>query len=310
MAVAIAVRTRLFARLREQAGTDAESLEVQAGSTVADVYDALRKLHPALETNRESVRAAVNQEFAEWDAVIANGDEVAFIPPVSGGAHAVGVLFELTTAPLDARRLEAAVAHPGAGAICTFTGIVRDSSRGRSVTHLEYEAYAEMATAEMRKIAGEIAERWPQARVAMAHRTGRLEIGEASVVVAASCPHRAEAIDACRWGIDRLKESVPVWKKEHAADGTYWIEGDDSKPVSPSRERPTPRPCSGRPRSLGAGPSPPAGCRTRRCVPAGSSVLPPRPGAGRCRPSAVRHRRGAPCRGRTPCGRLPRKRIR
>ena len=154
----------------------------------------------------------------------------------------MGVLFELTTAPLDARRLEAAVAHPGAGAICTFTGIVRDSSRGRSVTHLEYEAYAEMATAEMRKIAGEIAERWPQARVAMAHRTGRLEIGEASVVVAASCPHRAEAIDACRWGIDRLKESVPIWKKEHAADGTYWIEGDDSKPVSPSRERPTPRP--------------------------------------------------------------------
>ncbi len=241
MAVAIAVRTRLFARLREQAGTDAESVEVQAGSTVADVYDALRKLHPALETNRESVRAAVNQEFAGWDAVVANGDEVAFIPPVSGGAHAVGVLFELTTAPLDARRLEAAVAHPGAGAICTFTGIVRDSSRGRSVTHLEYEAYAEMATAEMRKIAGEIAERWPQARVAMAHRTGRLEIGEASVVVAASCPHRAEAIDACRWGIDRLKESVPIWKKEHAADGTYWIEGDDSKPVSPSRERQTPR---------------------------------------------------------------------
>src|SRR6266851_2189645 len=224
MAVAIAVRTRLFARLREQAGTDAESVEVQAGSTVADVYDALRKLHPALETNRESVRAAVNQEFAGWDAVVTNGDEVAFIPPVSGGAHAVGVLFELTTAPLDARRLEAAVAHPGAGAICTFTGIVRDSSRGRSVTHLEYEAYAEMATAEMRKIAGEIAERWPQAR--------------------------------------------------------------------------------------GASPSPPAGCRTRRCVPAGSSALPPRPGAGRCRPSAVRHRRGAPCRGRTPCGRLPRKRTR
>src|SRR6266851_2084524 len=224
MAVAIAVRTRLFARLREQAGTDAESVEVQAGSTVADVYDALRKLHPALETNRESVRAAVNQEFAGWDAVVTNGDEVAFIPPVSGGAHAVGVLFELTTAPLDARRLEAAVAHPGAGAICTFTGIVRDSSRGRSVTHLEYEAYAEMAT-------GEIAERWPQARVAMAHRTGRLEIGEASVVVAASCPHRAEAIDACRWGIDRLKESVPIWKKEHAPDGTFWIEGDDSKPA-------------------------------------------------------------------------------
>ncbi len=229
MTVGIAVRARLFARLREQAGTDAVSVEVRPGSTVADVYDALRKSHPALEANRESVRAAVNQEFAEWGAIVSDGDEVAFIPPVSGGAHAVGVLFELTTEPLDARRMEAAVAHKGAGAICTFTGIVRDSSRGRSVTHLEYEAYAEMANAEMRKIAGEIEERWPEARVAMAHRTGRLEIGEASVVVSVSCPHRAEAIDACRWGIDRLKESVPIWKKEHATDGTYWIEGDEAR---------------------------------------------------------------------------------
>jgi len=243
MALAIAVRTRLFARLREQAGTDAASVEVRPGSTVEHVYDALRKSHPGLEANRESVRVAVNQEFADWDAIVSDGDEVAFIPPVSGGAHAVGVLFELTTDPLDPRRLEAAVAHKGAGAICTFTGIVRDTSRGRSVTHLEYEAYGEMATAEMRKIAAEIAERWPEARVAMAHRTGQLEIGEASVVVSVSCPHRAEAIDACRWGIDRLKESVPIWKKEHATDGTYWIEGDDSKPAaSPSPERQTHRP--------------------------------------------------------------------
>jgi molybdopterin synthase catalytic subunit len=231
MAVAIAIRTLLFARLREQAGTDAETVEVQPGATVDDVYDALQKLHPALDPNRETVRAAVNQEFAEWDVIVADGDEVAFIPPVSGGAHAVGVFFEITTDPLDARRLEAAVAHKSAGAICTFTGVVRDSSRGRAVTHLEYEAYDDMAKAEMRKIAGEIAERWPEARVGFAHRTGRLEIGEASVVVSVSCPHRAEAIDACRWGIDRLKESVPIWKKEHASDGTYWIEGDDA--VSP-----------------------------------------------------------------------------
>lgn len=231
MAVAIAVRARLFARLREQAGTDAETVEVGAGSTVADVYDALLKAHPSLDPNRDSVRAAVNQEFAEWDVIVADGDEVAFIPPVSGGAHAVGVFFEITPDPLDARRLEAAVAHKTAGAICTFTGIVRETSRGRTVTHLEYEAYADMAKAEMRKIAGEIAERWPEARVGFAHRTGRLEIGEASVVVSVSCPHRAEAIDACRWGIDRLKESVPIWKKEHASDGTFWIEGNEAKPA-------------------------------------------------------------------------------
>jgi molybdopterin converting factor subunit 1 len=229
MPVAIAVRARLFARLREQAGTDTEMLELPAASTLADVYEALRRRHPALESDRSAVRAALNQEFKDWSEQVADGDEVAFIPPVSGGAHGVGVLFELTADPLDARRLEAAVSHKGAGAICTFTGVVRDSSRGRSVTHLEYEAYAEMAIAQMRRIGEEIAEHWPESRVAMAHRTGRLEIGEASVVVSVSCPHRAEAIAACKLGIDRLKESVPIWKKEHAADGTYWIEGDEAK---------------------------------------------------------------------------------
>jgi molybdopterin converting factor subunit 1 len=231
MAVAIAVRARLFARLREQAGTDDENVELQAGSTVSDVYEALRRAHPALESNRNAVRAALNQEFADWDAVVADRDEVAFIPPVSGGAHGVGVLFELSARPLDARRMETAVAHKGAGAICTFTGVVRDSSRGRSVTHLDYEAYGEMATSQMRKIADEIGERWPEARVAMAHRTGRLEVGEPSVVVSVSSPHRAEAIAACKWGIDRLKETVPVWKKEHATDGTYWIEGDEARKI-------------------------------------------------------------------------------
>jgi molybdopterin converting factor subunit 1 len=229
MAVAIAVRARLFARLRELASTDTESVELPAGSNVADVFDAVARLHPGLASDRNSVRAALNQEFVDWDKAVADGDEVAFIPPVSGGAHGAGVLFELTARPLDARRMETAVAHKGAGAICTFTGVVRDSSRGRSVTHLEYEAYAEMATAQMRKIADEIAEKWPEARVAMAHRTGRLEVGEPSVVVSVSSPHRAEAIAACKWGIDRLKETVPIWKKEHAGDGTYWIEGDEAK---------------------------------------------------------------------------------
>jgi molybdopterin synthase catalytic subunit len=223
------VRFRYLARLRELVGTDAQTIDIPVGWTLKDMYDGLRREHPGLP-DRDSVRAAVNQEFADWSATVSDGDEVAFIPPVSGGAHAVGVLFELTRDPLDARRLEAAVSHAGAGAICTFTGVVRDHSRGRSVTHLDYEAYAEMAAAEMRKIGDEIAARWPEARVAMAHRTGRLEIGEASVVVSVSCPHRAEAIAACKWGIDRLKESVPIWKKEHAADGTYWIEGDEARP--------------------------------------------------------------------------------
>ena len=214
MTLANSVRFRYLARLRELAGTDSETIDIPVGWTVSEMYDNLRRAHPGLP-GREGVRAAVNQEFTDWSATVSSGDEVAFIPPVSGGVHA--------------RRLEAAVSHKGAGAICTFTGVVRDNSRGRSVTQLDYEAYAEMATAQMRRIGDEIAEQWPEARVAMAHRTGSLEIGEASVVVSVSCPHRAEAIAACKWGIDRLKESVPIWKKEHAADGTYWIEGDEAK---------------------------------------------------------------------------------
>ena len=230
MELAIRAKAKLFARLREQAGIDADELELPAGATVADAYAALRRSHPNLERDRSLIRPALNRAFTEWDATVQDGDEVAFIPPVSGGVSAPE-LIEITTIPLDARRLEAAVAHGGAGAICTFTGIVRDNSRGEAVTHLEYEAYAGMAEEQMRAISAEIADRWPDARVAMAHRVGRLEIGEPSVVVSVSSPHRAEAIAACKWGIDRLKESVPIWKKEFAADGAVWIEGADARRV-------------------------------------------------------------------------------
>jgi molybdopterin converting factor subunit 1 len=219
------ITARLFARLREQAGTGSEELQLNT-ATVADVYAALRERHPELESDLGVVRPVRNQSFVEWTERIEDGDEVAFIPPVSGGLEG-GVLFELTSEPLDPRRLEAAVAHAGAGAICTFTGIVRDTARGEEVTHLEYEAYTGMVEKQMHAIAAEIADRWPEARVAMAHRTGRLEVGEASVVIAVSCPHREEAFAACKWGIDRLKESVPVWKKEYAASGAVWIEGAD-----------------------------------------------------------------------------------
>jgi molybdopterin converting factor subunit 1 len=221
------ITARLFARLREQAGTDCELVDLADG-TVADVYRALRERHPALEPDLQLIRPARNQSFAEWTEVVGDGDEVAFIPPVSGGSGGEP-LIDLTDGPLDARRLETAVTHAGAGAICTFTGVVRDNSRGETVTHLEYEAYAGMAEQQMRAIVGEIAERWPEARVAMAHRTGVLTIGEASVVVSVSCPHRAEAIAACKWGIDRLKESVPIWKKEFARSGAVWIEGADAR---------------------------------------------------------------------------------
>jgi molybdopterin synthase catalytic subunit len=232
------VKALLFARLRELAGTAATEA---SGTTVREAWESLRARFPALPADPGGIRAARNQDFVDWDAALAPGDEVAFIPPVSGGSDA-GVLFELTADPLDARRLEAAVEHPGAGAICTFTGVVRDNARGEKVERLEYEAYAGMAEKQMRAIAADIGERWPEARVAMAHRTGVLEIGEASVVVSVSCPHRAEAIAACKHGIDRLKESVPIWKKEFAAGGAVWIEGPGAPTATPEPEPPTPRP--------------------------------------------------------------------
>lgn len=215
-------------------------------ATVEDVYQMLRERHPGLEGDLRLIRPARNQSFTDWTERVDDGDEVAFIPPVSGGSGAAA-LIELTEGPLDSRRLEAAVAHAGAGAICTFTGVVRDNSRGESVSYLEYEAYAGMAEMQMSAIIEEIAGRWPEARVAMAHRTGRLEIGEASVIVSVSCPHRAEAIAACHWGIDRLKESVPIWKKEFATSGAFWIEGSDARPEEPSAaERSRRRPAAGR----------------------------------------------------------------
>src|SRR5439155_11142207 len=173
------ITARLFARLREQAGTGCEELDL-AGGTVAEVYELLVRRHPALEPDRALVRPTRNEEFVGWEDPVGDGDEVAFSPPVSGGTEAAH-LIRLTAEPLDVHLTEVAVAHAGAGAICSFTGVVRDNNRGEPVTHLEYEAYGGMAERQMRRIADEIAERWPGTRVAMVHRTGRLEIGEASV---------------------------------------------------------------------------------------------------------------------------------
>jgi MoaE-MoaD fusion protein len=143
-------------------------------------------------------------------------------------------LFEVGELPLDPARVQAVVAHPGAGAISTFTGIVRDHTGSRATTRLEYEAFQPMAEAEMRRIGEEVTGRWPGARVAMAHRVGRLEIGEASVVIAVACPHRAEAIAACHWAIDQLKERVPIWKKEFTPEGEFWIEGPTARSAASS----------------------------------------------------------------------------
>jgi MoaE-MoaD fusion protein len=203
------VHVRLFAGLRERAGWARREIEAR---TVADVWPAL-----GLGDEPEGLLYAVNREYAERDRELRDGDEVALIPPVSGGA------FRVTEEPLSLEAVVAEVADERAGGIATFTGTVRRQSRGREVTHLDYEAYAEMAEDVMQKLAAELQERHDLCAVAIHHRVGRLEIGEASVVIAVSAPHRQAALDACRAAIDTLKETVPLWKKEVYEGGEEWI---------------------------------------------------------------------------------------
>jgi molybdopterin synthase catalytic subunit/molybdopterin converting factor small subunit len=205
----VTVHVRLFAGLRERAGWS--SREIQAG-TVAEVWPAL-----GLGEEPEGLLYAVNREYADRERELRDGDEVALIPPVSGGA------FRVTEEPLSLEAVVAEVADDGAGGIATFTGTVRRQSRGREVTHLEYEAYAEMAEDVMAQLAADLLERHELCAVAIHHRVGRLEIGEASVVIAVSAPHRQDALAACREAIDTLKETVPLWKKEVYEDGEEWI---------------------------------------------------------------------------------------
>ena len=203
------VVVRLFAGLRERAGWSQRELDV---ATVADVWPAL-----GLGDEPEGLLYAVNREYAERDRELADGDEVALIPPVSGGA------FRVTEEPLSLEAVAAEVADERAGGVATFTGTVRRQSRGREVTRLEYEAYAEMAEEVMARLAVDLQERFELCRVAIHHRVGVLGIGEASVVIAVSAPHRQDALAACKEAIDTLKGTVPLWKKEVYEGGEEWI---------------------------------------------------------------------------------------
>jgi MoaE-MoaD fusion protein len=205
----VTVRVRLFAGLREHAGWSQREIEA---STVADVWNAL-----GLGAEPEGLLYAVNKEYAERTRALADGDEVAVIPPVSGGA------FLLSDEPLSLDRVVDEVRDERAGAIATFTGTTRVASRGRTVVHLDYEAYEGMAEQVMSQIARELEERYDLCAVAVHHRTGRVSIGETSVVIAVSAPHRADALAACRDAIDQLKERVPLWKKEVYEGGEEWI---------------------------------------------------------------------------------------
>ncbi|HLX37518.1 MAG TPA: molybdopterin converting factor subunit 1 [Candidatus Binataceae bacterium] len=223
---------KLFATLRERAGAPELTREFADDATVAQIWARLKTEFPALEGHRDAVRFAVNQEYVDDDYRPRAGDEIAFIPPVSGGSDAPSCLgpIRIVRDRVDVGALEAAVADPGAGAICTFVGTTRENNVGRKVLRLEYEAYERMALSEMRKLALDAAQRWDITRIAITHRIGVVEIGETSVAIAVSAPHRTEAFEACRFAIDKLKEIVPIWKKEHFEGGEVWIGCQTSHP--------------------------------------------------------------------------------
>jgi molybdopterin synthase catalytic subunit/molybdopterin converting factor small subunit len=206
------VAVKLFAALRERAGTRETALELEDGASIDDVWRAL-----GLGDEPVGLVYAVNRAYVDRGTPLADGDEVALIPPVSGGA------FLLSEEPLSLEQVAREVASHDAGAIATFVGTTRAHSRGRDVIRLEYEAYEGMAEAEMERIADTLRRRHDVIAVAIHHRVGPVQIGETSVVIAVAAPHRAAAFDACREAIDTLKQTVPLWKKELYVGGEEWI---------------------------------------------------------------------------------------
>ena len=210
------VTVRTFAILRELSA-DRSEVRLQAGGAIEDAWRALADRFPALDPHRPYVRAAHNGAYAGWDVTLADGDEVAFLPPVSGGS-----VTGLTAEPIDLAAMEAAVTDPHRGASVTFIGRARDTADdGREVLELEYEAFDEMALATLDEIGAEAEARWPVA-VAVVHRTGLVPVGEAAVAIVTAAPHRGEAYEANRFVIEAIKERLPIWKRERFADGSEW----------------------------------------------------------------------------------------
>jgi molybdopterin synthase catalytic subunit/molybdopterin converting factor small subunit len=212
------IGVRCFAILRELAA-DSVTLEVTTGSTLADAWDALAARFPGVALHRPFVRAARNGEYAVWETPLADGDAIAFLPPVSGGAAHTG----LTAGEIDVAALERAVAGVAHGAVVTFAGRARDhADDGRQVLELDYEAYPEMAGTVLAAIAAEAEARWPGVGIGVIHRTGVVPLGEVAVAIVTAAPHRSAAYEASRYVIEELKRRLPIWKRERFADGTEW----------------------------------------------------------------------------------------
>jgi MoaE-MoaD fusion protein len=228
------VRVLFFGQLKDITGVTQEEAELSEGARVEDLFERYGRRFPKLAEFRASIAASVNQEYAGWRAPLEGGDEVAFLPPVSGGSQAGGEsaqavegdVFQLVREPIATSELLEAMKAPEDGALVVFDGFVRNNFKGGRTLYLEYEAYEPMAYAKMREIGAEMREKFAIHRIAMVHRLGRLEIGETSVWIAVSAAHRGAAFGACRYAIDTLKRSVPIWKKEFFAGGAVWAEGE------------------------------------------------------------------------------------
>jgi molybdopterin synthase catalytic subunit len=234
------VKVISFGMLKDWLGSEAALIELEEGATIADL---MRKLiaEPGrgnrLELQLAGIAVGVNAEYATASRVLCDGDEVALLPPVSGGgparpsdsldgSEADRTFVALTRERIETEKLVATARHAVDGAVVVFDGIVRNNSRGRATLYLDYEAYEEMADRKMREIAAEACTRFGVRQVVIVHRLGRLEIGETSVLIVVASAHRAQAFDACRWLIDTLKQIVPIWKKETFADGAVWAPGE------------------------------------------------------------------------------------
>lgn len=226
------ITVRYFAGHRDITGQASEQFELAEHATVASLWALLTERYPRLAAYSGRVLYAVNEEFGTLDTLLQDGDDVAFIPPVSGGTLDQSALFRVTQEPLDAATLTALVQAPDMGAIVTFAGVVRNHFEGRATAYLEYEAYQPMAERVLARLAAEAQERWGTGSIAIHHRIGRLEIGECAVLIVVASAHRKAAFDAAEWLMDCIKESVPIWKKEHWADGaSEWV-GDEKERTS------------------------------------------------------------------------------
>jgi molybdopterin synthase catalytic subunit len=220
------VEVLFFGQLRDVVGRQSESLPLADRATLGDVLQHYAQKFPAVERLSSSLALSVNQEYASSETSLRDGDEVALLPPVSGG----GLRASIVRQKIDPHQIVPPMERPEDGAIAMFDGIVRNNSRGRKTLYLEYEAYEEMALKQMEELIEEALKKFPARDARIVHRLGRIEIGESSVFIAVCSAHRAAAFDACRWLIDTLKKTVPIWKKEYFEDGAVWADGEPFPP--------------------------------------------------------------------------------